>query len=158
MNGDLYRDMKLRDTHRVAELERLCFRTPWTEASIRGELRNKLAHYQVIERDGLIIAYAGMWVFLGEAHITNVAVDPAYRMQGLGRALMLHMMRTAARYQANAMTLEVRETNAAAQHLYFSMGFEKAGVRKGYYADTGEAAWILWNTDIAAMIDTQPAG
>ncbi len=152
-----FRDMTARDTHRIAALEKVCFRTPWTEASIRGELHNKLAHYQVAEYQESIVAYAGMWVFLGEAHITNVAVAPDYRRQGLGRAIMLHMMRTALSHKADAMTLEVRESNLAAQSLYFSLGFTKAGARKGYYSDTGEAAWILWNTDLSATIDTQPA-
>ena len=150
-----FRDMARPDVPRVAELERICFRTPWTESALGDELRNRLARYQVAEQQGKIIAYAGMWVFLGEAHITNVAVAPEHRRQGLGRAMMLHMMRTALKNKANAMTLEVRETNIAAQTLYFSLGFEKAGARKGYYSDTGEAAWILWNTDIAATIDTQ---
>ena len=152
-----FRAMRAADVVRIAELERICFRSPWSETSIRGELRNKLAHYQVVESDGAIIAYAGMWVFLGEAHITNVAVDPEYRRQGIGRALMLHMMKTALSYNASAMTLEVREHNEAAKSLYFQLGFEKAGVRKGYYSDTGEAAWILWQHDISAMVDSEAA-
>ncbi len=152
-----FRDMARRDVPRIAELERLCFRTPWTEKALSDELHNRLARYQVAEYQEEIVAYAGMWVFLGEAHITNVAVAPDYRRQGLGRAVMLHMMRTALHNKASAMTLEVRESNIAAQTLYFGLGFQKAGARKGYYSDTGEAAWILWNTDIAAAIDMQPA-
>ncbi len=154
----VFRAMRAEDVARIAELERICFRSPWSESSIRGELRNKLAHYQVAEtEDGVIAAYAGMWAFMGEAHITNVAVAPEYRRQGLGRALMLHMMKTACKYKASTMTLEVREGNLPAQNLYFGLGFEKAGVRKGYYSDTGEAAWILWHYDIAATIDSAAA-
>lgn len=150
----IFRDMRAADVERIAELEKICFRSPWSESAIRGELRNKLAHYQVAVHENQVIAYAGMWVFLGEAHITNVAVAPEHRQKGLGRALMLHMMKTAQQHKANAMTLEVRESNIAAQTLYFHLGFEKAGVRKAYYSDTGEAAWILWQNDIAAMIDS----
>lgn len=149
-----FRDMALADIPRVAELERICFRSPWSEASLAGELRNRLACYQVAEAESSIVGYAGMWVFLGEAHITNVAIDPAFRRHGLGRSLMLHMMRIAARRKAAAMTLEVRESNTAAQALYAALDFEKAGVRKKYYSDTGEAAWILWNRDIRATIDS----
>lgn len=149
-----FRDMRASDVLRIAELERICFRTPWSEASIRGELHNKLAHYQVLESQSEIIGYAGMWVFLGEAHITNVAIAPEYRRQGLGKVLMLHMMKTAVQNKASCMTLEVRESNIAAQTLYFHLGFEKAGVRKKYYSDTGESAWILWQNDIAAQIDS----
>lgn len=150
----VFRDMAAADVPRVDELERICFRTPWSEAALRDELRNKLAHYQVMMLDEVIQGYAGMWVFLGEAHITNVAVAPECRRRGLGRQLMLRMMRLALACHANAMTLEVRETNLAAQALYFQLGFEKAGVRKRYYSDTGEAAWILWNVDLQSTIDT----
>lgn len=152
-----FRDMTLSDVPRVGELERICFRSPWSEAALRDELRNKLAHYQVMTIDERIEGYAGMWVFLGEAHITNVAVAPEYRHRGLGRQLMLRMMQIARQSHANAMTLEVRESNIAAQALYFQLGFAKAGVRKRYYSDTGEAAWILWNRDIQTAIDTFPA-
>ncbi len=150
---DLIRPMSAMDVDRIAELERLCFRTPWSRESLAGELKNKAAHYLVCERDGLVIAYAGMWVVLDEAHITNVAVDPSFRRQGLGRRLMLCMMRAALLFGAQSMTLEVRETNLGAQTLYAGLDFERAGVRKGYYYDTGEAAYILWNRDVALTVN-----
>lgn len=155
MNRDhtVIRPMQAEDIDRVAELERLCFRTPWSRESLAGELKNKVAHYLVCQRDGIVIAYAGMWVMFDEAHITNVAVDPEHRREGLGRRIMLCMMRSALLFGAGNMTLEVRETNLAAQALYFGLDFEKAGVRKGYYYDTGEAAWILWNHDVALTLE-----
>ncbi len=93
-----------------------------------------------------------MWVLFDEAHITNVAVDPAFRRRGLGRRLMLCMMRTARLFGAAMMTLEVRETNLGAQALYAGLGFLREGRRKGYYTDTGEDAFLLWNHDIALTL------
>ena len=78
----LFRPMQKGDVERVAELERICFRTPWSRAALAGELKNDVAHYLVGECDGRVIAYAGMWVLFDEAHITNVAVDPAFRRRG----------------------------------------------------------------------------
>ena len=80
-----FRPMQKADVERVAELERICFRTPWSRAALAGELKNEVAHYLVGECGGRVIAYAGMWVMFDEAHITNVAVDPAFRRRGLGR-------------------------------------------------------------------------
>ena len=149
---DIIRPMCEADVDRMAVLEKLCFRTPWSRASIAGELKNKAAHYLVCERAGEVIGYAGMWVIMDEAHITNVAVDPLHRREGLGRRIMLCMMRAAALFGAERMTLEVRENNIPAQTLYLGLGFTKAGERKGYYFDTGEAAHIMWNNDIALTL------
>ena len=97
--------------------------------------------------DGQVAGYAGVWLVLCEAHVSNVAVHPDWRGRGIGRALMLALMRTA--YQERAateMTLEVRPSNATALALYQSMGFETFGRRKRYYPD-GEDALILWCRD-----------
>lgn len=152
-----FRPMRRADVHRVAELERLCFRSPWSEKALAGELSNRVARYRVGLVGQKVEAYAGMWLLYEEAHITNVAVAPTLRRLGFGRALMLEMMRTALLDGACQMTLEVRESNLAAQALYQGLGFEAAGRRRRYYADTGEDALIMWNRDISkslAALDT----
>lgn len=150
--ADIVRPMQAMDIDRVYELERTCFRTPWSRQSLKDELTNSIAHYLVFERDKTVIAYAGMWIIYDEAHITNVAVDPDFRRQGIAKRVMLCMMRTARLFDATQMTLEVRENNFGAQALYAQLDFEKAGVRKGYYTDTGEAAYIMWNSDIGLTL------
>ncbi len=157
MTQMLFRPMQKADVSRVAELERLCFRSPWSENALAGELKNSVARYRVGIVGDTIEAYAGMWILYDEAHITNVAVAPDRRRQGYGRALMVEMLRVALFYGAARMTLEVREHNLSAQALYEGLGFEKAGRRKRYYADTGEDAFIMWNRDIGqtlAALDT----
>lgn len=149
--------MQAGDVDRIAELERICFRTPWSRNAIADELKNKAAHYLVCERGGLVISYAGMWIIFDEAHITNVAVAPEYRGQRIGRRMMLCMMRAARLYDASRMTLEVREHNLVAQSLYQSLDFIKEGERKGYYYDTGESAYIMWNSDIDLTLKKQGA-
>ena len=149
----IVREMKKQDLSRVAELERLCFSIPWSEKALASELKNKVALYQVLEHDGLIAAYAGMWLILDEAHVTNVAVDPQFRRQGFGLLVMLELMRRARSRGATRMTLEVREKNYGAQSFYDTLGFVKAGVRRGYYSDTGEDAFILWNDSLDATLE-----
>lgn len=145
----IIRPMQKADLDRIAELERICFRSPWSKAALAGELKNNVAHYLVGEVGGRAVAYAGMWVMFEEAHVTNVAVDPLFRRQGLGKRMMRALMRSALLYGAAMMTLEVREGNFGAQAMYASLGFVCEGRRKGYYTDTGEDAFILWNHDIA---------
>ncbi len=147
--------MSLEDVPAVAEMEKICFRSPWTKRMLKEEIRNTIAHYHVMELDGVLFAYAGMWVLFDEAHITNVAVMPNYRRRGYGRQLMLLSMQAAIGYGAAQMTLEVRDSNHAAQELYAGLQFVSSGKRKGYYTDTGEDALILWNKDIRGTVEEQ---
>lgn len=109
-----FRPMQRGDVSRIAQLERICFRSPWSEKSLLGEVKNPVAHYRVGILDADIQAYGGMWIYFGEAHLTNVAVAPEYRRQGYGRALMLDLIQTALLHGAERMTLEVREHNQGA--------------------------------------------
>ena len=155
MAEEIIRPMERKDVNRVHEIECTCFRSPWSKLALAGELRNEVAHYLVMEADGVICGYGGMWLLFEAAHVTNVAIMPEYRGQGRGKRLMLAMMRHAIKRGAEKMTLEVREGNLVAQRLYAKLGFEQNGFRKGYYSDTGEGALILWNEDIQQTIDRE---
>ncbi len=151
MSEIIYRIMKEPDVKRVSELEKICFRTPWSYNSLLGELSNDVALYVVADDGGEVVGYAGEWIMFDEAHMTNIAVDPAYRKRGIARRMILELMREGMKRGAERMTLEVRENNHNAQRLYASMDFAYAGTRKHYYTDTGENALILWNE---CIIDT----
>lgn len=146
------RTMQRTDIDRVHEIECQCFRTPWSKLSLLGELRNKMARYLVAEVDGVVVGYGGMWVVCDEAHVTNIAVVAEHRRNGIARSLMLQLMLHALKRGAQSMTLEVRETNLAAQTLYRQLGFTQNGYRPRYYADTGEGAQLLWNEYIAKTV------
>ena len=148
MSEIVFRKMRDEDVKRVAELEAICFRTPWSYNSLLGELYNDVAHYVVAEEDGVVIGYAGEWIMFDEAHMTNIAVAPEERKRGIARMLILTLMKEALRHGGERMTLEVRENNHTAQRLYASLDFAYAGLRKHYYTDTGENALILWNNCI----------
>lgn len=145
--------MQKKDIERVYEIETKSFRSPWSKASLMSELKNDLARYLLAENeDGVVVAYGGMWILFDEAHITNIAVHPDFRGQRIGKLLLLSMMRDAVHKGANAMTLEVRESNVTAQNLYYGLDFTKQGFRKKYYTDTGEGALLLWNKSIEKTV------
>ena len=152
MDADI-RPMTRRDIEGVYQVEVACFRSPWSRNSLQGELRNELAHYHVMEADGKIVGYAGMWVIYEEAHITNIAVLEPYRRQGRAERILLSMMESAVLLGATCMTLEVREHNLAAQGLYAKLGFVRKGFRPRYYTDTREGAIILWNLDLKKTLE-----
>ena len=134
-----------KDIDAIAEIDRLCFATPWSRDAYARELRaNKLAFYIVAEEDTEIIGFAGLWGIIEEGHITNVAVHPAYRNKGLGRTLVSRLISVAEQYGIDKFTLEVRPSNEAAIALYNKLGFKAVGKRPKYYEDNGEDALIMW--------------
>lgn len=135
--------MTLKDVGEIAELEKRCFAVPWSEKSFTDEMNNKLAVYLVAKDNGKCIGYAGFWNVSGEGDITNVAVLPEYRQQGIGSMLIKNMIKIAKELDIELLTLEVRKSNIAAQGLYNKYGFDIIGERKRYYSDNGEDAWIM---------------
>lgn len=95
-----------------------------------------------------IIGFAGMWILLDEAHITTIGVAPEYRGRGLGEMLLLDLFEEAMRRGAEWVTLEVRVSNDTAQALYSKYGFTRQGIRRRYYSDNGEDAYIMWSPSI----------
>lgn len=145
-----FEEMRLEHLSQVVEIEEASFPSPWSRYAFTYELMQNNFAYYVVALDGKRVAgYGGMWLILDEAHITNVAVHPDYRMNNIGRALMLEMIRRAVLMGIARMTLEVRPSNAAARRLYATLGFEERGVRKRYYTDTNEDAIIMWKDDLA---------
>lgn len=141
------RKMLKTDIDAVHRIETLSFRTPWSLESFEQEVEeNHLAYYAVVDLEGVVVGYGGLWQVFDEVHVTNVAIDPEYRGRGLSRPLMLHLMDHSKQRGALRMTLEVRVSNTTAIALYQSLGFETEGVRPKYYQDTQEDALILWVT------------
>jgi len=139
------RRMTVADVPDVHTIEVATFAMPWSRESLLHELEeNACARYLVVEGDnGRAIGYAGAWMIFDEGHITNVAVEAAHRGKGIGRALMIALMRYAANLGVGYLTLEVRRSNQTAQTLYESLGFVQLGIRKKYYEDNGEDALLL---------------
>lgn len=141
----VFRSMTLDDVTSIVAIEQEAFATPWTPEAFKNELTsNMFARYMVMENDGVLIGYGGMWVIVDEAHVTNIAVRADHRGKGLGERLLTELQQTAAYFGASKMTLEVRVSNEIAQRLYRKLGFKPAGIRPAYYSDNNEDALIMW--------------
>ena len=141
--------MTMDDLDGVMLVELDSFRTPWSRSAFEDELsQNRLARYLVAVDNEAIIGYAGTWLVINEAHVTNVAVSGQRRREGIGRLLMEKLMDLSRDSGMDSMTLEVRVSNEAARHLYQQLGFVEAGLRKNYYTETKEDALILWREQL----------
>lgn len=140
-----FRRMNLGDIDMVCAIEKEAFTTPWSPGAFYNELTNNhFAHYMIMQSGLDVAGYAGLWLIMDEAHITNIAVRKRYRGMKLGERLVRELMKTASFMGAVKITLEVRVTNEIAQNLYRKVGFTDSGVRKGYYTDNNEDALIMW--------------
>lgn len=150
INEELVVDlMQMKDLDDVIKVESRCFKTSWSRYSFVHELKySKFSYYLVVRHRGKVIGYGGMWIIIDEAHVTNIGVLPEYRGQGIGELLMRSLIAGAKARGAKRMTLEVRKSNYIAQNLYSKLGFEPAGIRRGYYIDDSEDAVIMWMDEL----------
>lgn len=146
--------MKPAHLKQVLVIEQACYTLPWSVNIFYQELvGNPNALYYTAMAGEQVVGYAGIWLILDEAHVTNIAVAPEWRRRGVAKRLMEHLLQNSLNQGVNRITLEVRRTNLAAQKLYESFGFVAAGVRKGYYSDNNEDGLIMWLYDIGAYFD-----
>jgi ribosomal-protein-alanine N-acetyltransferase len=136
------------DLDDVVVIERLSFTTPWSRGAFLYELKdNSVASCWVARPDDpslpRVIGYLCVWEIGPEIHITNLAVHPTYREQGVARRLLAERLEASHHRGAKAAILEVRPTNREALALYECFGFRVIGRRKGYYFDTGEDALVM---------------
>ena len=137
-------EMSADDIPAVHAIESASFPTPWPPYAFRQEIEtNRMARYLVVRAGQRVIAYAGIWLMVDEAHVTTFAVLPVYRRRGIGGLLLSELMALASDLGAAVCTLEVRLSNAAARRLYGEFGFKPVGVRPRYYSDNGEDALIM---------------
>ncbi|MDE0355710.1 MAG: ribosomal protein S18-alanine N-acetyltransferase [Deltaproteobacteria bacterium] len=142
--GELYlRSMTVADIDEVMAIETAAFASPWSRQFFLEELQATHAKSVLCQRDGKPIGYVIYWELPGELDIHNVAVHPQFRRQGVARAMLADIIEGATSRGFRRMTLEVRKSNDPAQTLYRSLGFEICGLRKGYYSDNGEDAWVM---------------
>lgn len=140
-----YSLMKSSDIQGVFNISNSCFSTPWSLESIKSELNNPLAKYIVAtDKDlNLVVGFIGCWIVVGEASITNIAVDKNYRKLGIGNKLLESLINLCNDLNCTLINLEVRESNLTAQNLYKKHGFIVDGIRKGYYEDNKEDAILM---------------
>jgi ribosomal-protein-alanine N-acetyltransferase len=170
-------EMRLSDVPEVMEIEQVAFPLPWPLHAYNYELlENELSYYFVARflgptvaeeqgenlwarlrrslrgnRDSTVVGYGGFWVLYDEAHISTLAVETAWRRQGIGELLLLTMLERAVELRTRVATLEVRTSNIPAQNLYHKYHFQMVGLRRRYYSDNNEDAFIMSADNIQSM-------
>ncbi len=127
----------------IARLEELCFASPWSEKSLELLLNDGIGVGMACRKDGKVCAYGGMLCAVDEGQITNIATHPDYRRQGYGRAIVEALIKYAKNNNLASISLEVRESNAAAIKLYSNLGFKVEGKRRDFYTKPTEAALVM---------------
>lgn len=147
------RGMEEADLSTVVAIEAEAFSSPWTEASMREMLRRPEARTLVAaEASGRVVGYA-VWIPIGDqAELMNLAVTSSERRRGIGRLLLDRMLERVEGEGVSEVFLEVRPTNEPALHLYREAGFERIGVRRGYYSNPREDAWVLRRVSTAPIV------
>ena len=128
----------------VEELEKRCFSLPWTWEMLMSQLPDDEHEFlAAVDESGKLLGYVGMMTVLDEGYISNVAVEPGSRRQGIGEALIRDLLERCRMRQLSFVTLEVREHNEPAIALYSKLGFVPVGLRKNYYEAPKENALLM---------------
>ena len=138
------------DIDEIEAIEQRAYPFPWTRNVLLEEIEGESFSYVYVARlapesgqPEKIIGYHFFWLVSDEIHILNIAVDPEYQGYGLGARLMQFAINFGKERGATCALLEVRASNLPAQQLYAKLGFTRIGLRKRYYSDNQEDAYVM---------------
>lgn len=147
------RRLQLRDLGAIEEIERRSYPTPWSRSMFAGELA-KPSSICIGAFDGVtdtLVGYLIVSRYVDAWHVMNIAVTSEQRRAGIASLLLQHLFALTHDDRGRGYTLEVRVSNVGAIALYESVGFERRGVRRGYYTDNREDALIMWKDPPATV-------
>ena len=127
----------------LTELEKECFHTPWTEKQLEEELKNEYSLFLVALNDKTVAGYVGCQITIDGGYITNVAVFPNMRGQGIAQKLLFELNNRIKEQRLQFITLEVRVSNIPAINLYKKMNYKEVGLRKNFYRNPKEDAILM---------------
>lgn len=142
--GSQWRMLRLEVQHaaEMAVIERECFTLPWSEEQCRAAFGQKAFAAFGLGNGKTLAGYISIYHTEDELEILNLAVRPCLRRQGHGLRILRVALRLARKMDMHKVLLEVRDSNTPAISLYERCGFKRVGLRRKYYADTGEDALI----------------
>src|SRR4051794_32633720 len=138
------RPLQLRDLSGIEEIERTSYPTPWSRSMFAGELAKPSSICLGAFEGERLVGYLIVSRYVDAWHVMNVAVAADQRRRGIASELLGALFERTGEEGRRGYTLEVRVSNAGAIALYERLGFEKRGVRRGYYTDNREDALIMW--------------
>ena len=127
----------------LLRIERETFADPWSEHMLKSGINDQAVLFPVAIAGDRLLGFAVLQCIGPEAELQNIAVDPAAKRRGIGRALLTHLIAEGERGGVEVFHLEVRASNDAAIALYRSLGFQSVGLRRNYYVNPMEDALLL---------------
>ena len=142
----VFRRLRLRDLGAIEEIERRSYPTPWSRSMFAGELAkpSSVCLGAFDEDTGNLIGYLIVARYVDAWHVMNIAVEPRFHRRGIATMLLEQLFELTGEDERRGYTLEVRVSNEDAIRLYEKLGFERRGIRRGYYTDNREDALIMW--------------
>lgn len=136
--------MRRRHLRSILKIEARVYPRPWSGSLFLSEMAQKSTRSYIVARlNGEVVGYAGMMFTGPESHVTNIAVDPDYHSSKIGSRMLLHLCTEAVARGADTISLEVRVSNDKAQAMYEKFGFSIVSIRRGYYIETNEDAYVM---------------
>ena len=132
-------NMTISDLDSISNILYSDFDDFWSYSIFKQELENENSHYLVAKINEEIVGFAGIWISIDEAHITNIVTKKSYRKNGIGNLLLNSLINLCNNLKMNSITLEVNESNEPAISLYKKFGFKNLGIRKKYYNNSENA-------------------
>jgi [ribosomal protein S18]-alanine N-acetyltransferase len=140
------RTLGLGDLTDIDGIEQRAYRTPWSRSMFASELSKSTSICLGAFEGDRLIGYVVNSRYVDAWHVMNVAVDPDHQRRGIATRLLEHLFELTRDEHRRGYTLEVRVSNLDAISLYEKLGFERNGVRRGYYTDNREDALIMWRS------------
>jgi len=134
---ELFRPLSPLDLNQVMQIEADVYPFPWTRGNFEDALRAGYTAWALFDGAQTMIAYAIAMLAVDEAHLLNLSVARPFQRRGHGWRTLEWMAQCTRDYGARSLLLEVRPSNDAAIRLYQRYGFERIGVRPGYYPAVG---------------------
>ncbi|MBM3285210.1 MAG: ribosomal-protein-alanine N-acetyltransferase [Candidatus Aminicenantes bacterium] len=134
------------DLPSVLAIERASFPNPWHESTFRGEIYHRSISFPLVVVHATlnkVIGYVIFWQIGEDAQLNNIAVHPDFRRLGIGEFVLRQVIELSRFRGVRLLTLEVRPSNTAALNLYRKLGFKMMDVRRGYYTNPPEDAFVL---------------
>ncbi len=131
------------DLDEIVAIENVSYPSPWPKQIFEREIEAQNSYKRIIRFSGSVVAYIVTWTVHDEVHILNIAVHPDFRKIGLGEMLLRDCLGFSSDRGLKLAVLEVRTSNNSAIKLYEKIGFRTLRVRKKYYSDTGEDAYVM---------------
>jgi len=138
------RRLSLGDLSEIEEIEQRAYNTPWSRSMFASEIAKGTSICLGAFEGDQLVGYIVNSRYVDAWHVMNVAVDPEYQRRGIATRLLERLFELTVDDDGRGYTLEVRVSNRAAIRLYEQLGFDRHGIRRGYYTDNREDALIMW--------------